>query len=284
VINERRSLLRRAEDRLATRSGLGLTRLEGVRPSWGGIWAGILVGVGLLLLLTTLGLAVGVSSVDTDASQAQRVGTGAAVWAAISLLLALYVGGMASTRLGAVFDKTAAVLQGALVWVLSVLLIGYLAASGVGLLAGGAFKLFGGATQVIGSAATSGVTDLSQGSVDEVLQRLRDPQVIATVAAASGVPEDQVRARFSEITAKVEAARQDPAQAAAEVRQGVQNLIQQARSEGRLSQVAERAREAASKTAWLTLLALVLSLIAAVAGALSGRRTEIIRGDAATVR
>ena len=36
--------------------------LEGMRVSWGGVWAGVLVALGTLLVLSTLGLAVGFSA------------------------------------------------------------------------------------------------------------------------------------------------------------------------------------------------------------------------------
>ena len=53
--------------------------------------------MGLLMLLTALGLALGVSAVDPN-SDTQSLGTPAAIWAAISLLLALYIGGMGPHR------------------------------------------------------------------------------------------------------------------------------------------------------------------------------------------
>lgn len=47
-------------------------------------------------------------------------GIGAAVWGALSLLVALFMGGMVATRAGVVFDRTVAMVQGALVWVLAI--------------------------------------------------------------------------------------------------------------------------------------------------------------------
>ena len=40
------------------------TPLDGLKVSWGGIWSGVLVVLGMLLLLTTFGLAVGISASD----------------------------------------------------------------------------------------------------------------------------------------------------------------------------------------------------------------------------
>jgi hypothetical protein len=36
-----------------------LVGFEGMRVSWGGVWAGVLVALGTLLVLSTLGVAVG---------------------------------------------------------------------------------------------------------------------------------------------------------------------------------------------------------------------------------
>ena len=144
---ERRTFLRRTRDRSTTRGSAVVRDVEGMRVSWGGIWGGVLVGMGALLLLTALGVAIGISAVDPSGTDVQSVGIGAAVWAAVSLLIALYIGGMVSTRIGAVFDKTTGMFEGVLVWVLSVLLMAYLAGSGIGLVASGAFKLVGGATR-----------------------------------------------------------------------------------------------------------------------------------------
>ena len=61
--------------------------LDGLRISWGGIWAGLLTVLGTLLFLTTLGLAVGVTAVDPGNTDAESIGVGAAVWSGLSLLM-----------------------------------------------------------------------------------------------------------------------------------------------------------------------------------------------------
>lgn len=243
--------------------------LEGFRLSWGGIWAGVLTVMGTLLFLTTLGIAIGVSSVDPGETDAEALGTGAAIWTSLSLLFALFVGGMAATRLGLVFDKAAGAFEGALVWVLSFLVILWLASSGVQLVASGISGLFGGVTQTIGTVAT-GMDDLSQGDVDQILARLNDPQTARTLAAATGMSEQEVRSTLNDVAQRVEAARNNPEQAAIEVREGTRQLMDRARAQ--LPAMAERAQDAATKTAWTTFAAMVISLAAAIIGAMLGRR------------
>ena len=273
--NERRIAPRRNNDRAVTHRSANLIDVHGMSVSWGGIWGGVLIGVGLLFLLTALGLALGVTAVDPN-SDNSSLGMGAAVWAGISLLLALYIAGMASTRIGAIFDKTTGMFEGTLVWVLSLLVIVYLAGSGIGLVAGGAFKLIGGATQTIGSMVTGSTPDISQGTIDQVIQRLRDPQSSRVIATATGIPQDQVRSNLTQIADKAEAAKDNPAQAAADVRQSLEDMIQRARADGTFVRAADKAKAAATKTAWITFGALLLSLLAAVLGSMTGRRAAAV--------
>ena len=130
-------------------------RAEGMRVSWGGVFGGVLVALGFLLLMTALGVAVGISAAQPGETDAATLGTGAGIWGGLSLLIALFLGGWVSTRIGAIFDGTTGFFEGALVWVVSVLLMLYFAASGIGMLAGGAFKLVGGAAQALGSVVQS---------------------------------------------------------------------------------------------------------------------------------
>jgi hypothetical protein len=161
--------------------------------------------------------------------------------------------------------------EGVLVWIVSVLLMTYLAASGIGMVASGAFKLVGGATQAVGAVVAGGSLDLGEGSVDQIVQRLRDPQTARTLAAATGMPEEEIQQQLGQIADKAQQAQSDPAQAAAQVRQSVKEMVDRARAEGRITQAAERAKSTATKTAWVTFAALILSLIAAVLGGMSGR-------------
>jgi hypothetical protein len=251
---------------------LDVTPLSGFRISWGGIWAGVLTVMGTLLFLTTLGLAIGISAVDPGDTDAQALGTGAAVWSGLSLLIALFVGGMAATRLGMVFDKAAGAFEGALVWVLSFLIVLWLASSGVRLVASGISGLFSGIGQTM-AATVSGVDDLSSGSVDQMLARLNDPQTARTLAAASGLSEQEVRTQLSDVSRRVEAARNNPEQAAAEVRHGTSQLMARVRQQ--LPALAANAQDEATKAAWMTFGAMLISLLAAIAGSMVGRRRVV---------
>src|SRR3954447_22896013 len=145
--HERRGTERR---RLAY-PGLATARLfsaEGMRVSWGGIFGGVLVAVGTLLLLAALGVAIGITAVDPQSMQLGKIGIGAGVWTGVSMLLSLFLGGMVSSRLGATFDRTTSFFDGFLVWVVSLLLVAYLAAGGMAWVAGDAFSMMGGQPEI----------------------------------------------------------------------------------------------------------------------------------------
>jgi hypothetical protein len=248
---------------------------DGLKVSWGGIWGGVLVAIGLLLLLTVLGVAIGVGAVDPGDTEARTLGTGMGVWGALSLLIALFVGGLVSTRIGAIFDRTTGFFEGALVWAVSILLMLYLATSGVGMLASGAFKLVSGVGSAVGMMAQDG--DSASGDVGQTLQRLRDPKTAQQLSATTGIPQSEVQATMDKTARAVEQVRDNPAQAAAEARKGMAEIYAKARTSGSLEQKSEEIQPAVTKGAWTSFGALVLSLAAAVLGAMAGRRRTVPR-------
>jgi hypothetical protein len=253
----------------------GVDPFAGMRISWGGVFGGVLAGLGTLLLLTTLGIAIGISAVDPSSPDGSAVGTGAALWTALTLLIALFIGGWAATRLSMLWERTTAFFEGALVWVLSVMLILYLTASGVGLVARGAFNVAGQVAQSASSAMGPEMQQMAGGNVNQMLQRLRDPQTAQQLATVTGASPSEVRSALDETATKVEAARDNPEQAAQAMRDGMQPLVERAKQNA--AQMAERAQPAASRAAWITFGALLLSLFAAVAGAAVGRRNAARR-------
>jgi len=251
-------------------------RADGMRVSWGGVFGGVLVALAFLLLMTALGLAVGISAAQPGETDTGTLGAGAGIWAAVSLLVALFIGGWVSTRIGAIFDGTTGFFEGTLVWVVSVLLMLYMASSGIGMLTGGAFKVVGGAVQTMGSMVQSSqaTPDLS-GGVDQMIQRLKDPKTAEQIASATGMPVTEVQATLRETAQRVENNRGNPTQAAAEAKNGIAQLMEKAKASGALRQKAEEVKPQATRAAWITFGALLLSLVAAALGAMAGRRDPV---------
>jgi hypothetical protein len=250
---------------------------EGMKISWGGVFGGVLAGIGTLMLLTSLGLAIGISAADPRDTDGAALGTGVAIWTALTLLISLFLAGWASTRLSMLWERTTAIFEGVLVWVLSLILILYLTANGIGLVASGAFGLLGQTAQAVTDSAgmSMDVESMSSGDVDQILGRLRDPQTANVVAGATGMSREEAANALGQVSQRVEAARNNPAQAAAEVRRGLGDMA--ARTRENLAQTAVQVKPEATTTAWLTFAALVLSLIAAIVGAAVGRRNVVGR-------
>jgi hypothetical protein len=254
---------------------------DGMRVSWGGIWGGVLVAMGLLLLMTALGLALGISAIEPEETGLRTLATSAGVWAIVSLLAALFIGGMASTRIGAVFDRTTGIFEGVLVWVVSVLLMAWFAGSGVGLLASGAFNLVSGAGKaasalVQGQAPVreSDPIDLSAADIDQITAKLDDPQTAQQLSTMTGIPLREMQLRLEDLAQRIDVARGDPRLAAAEVRRSISAMVADSPGGGREERGAG-VSPGVSVTAWITFAALLLSLAAAVGGAMAGRRNLV---------
>jgi hypothetical protein len=119
------------EERLRQRERVAITTTTaGAVPAhdvaWSGVWAGALVAMAVLVVLTSLGVAIGVSVLDVNpasANNGQGWTIGAGLWAFCSFLVAMFVGGMVSTRGDYGFSQPLAAVHGTLVWVLSLVAI-----------------------------------------------------------------------------------------------------------------------------------------------------------------
>ena len=126
---------------------------------------------------------------------------------------------------------------------------------------------------------TAELGELASGDVNQILARLRDRQTVKTVAAATGMSQQEVQSKLSSIQNAGEAAKDNPEQAAAEAKQGLQEFATQAAK--RAESAAAKAQPYASAAAWTTFGAMVLSLIDAMVGALVGARRAAPRAGAA---
>ena len=249
---------------------------EGMKVSWGGVFAGVLVAMGVSMLLASLGVAIGISAVNPGVTEPVTVGIGAAIWGGLQLLLALFVGGMVATRVGAIIDRTTGFFEGVLVWVVSLILMAYLAGSGIASVASGAFSLLGGATQTFGAVIQGQGGCLPEpidvaGTIDEMARAAAQPRTRQSRGVGHGFVRQRDARHLSETATRVEASRNDPTQAAEEARRGIAALFDRARANGALAAQAEEIQPEAASTAWLTFIALLLSLTAAVSGAMFGR-------------
>jgi hypothetical protein len=250
--------------------------LRGTRVRWGGVMSGFFVALGVLLLMGALGLAIGVTALGdpraATSATASGLGIGGGVWAFITLVAAVFLGSLVSTTVTDRPDRTGAVIHGALVWVLFSLFTVWMIASGVSLGVSGLFSAMSGLASSATTAVAAGGGDLVQTlglkDTNQVLQRLDDPTTASTLAAATGMSNDDASAALTDLRARVDLVRDDPARVAAEVRDFLAQYTERATQQAMAA--AATAQRAAKMGAWITVGALVVSLGVALAGAMAG--------------
>ena len=127
----------------------------GLRVRWGGVTSGWVIALGTILVLTALGLAIGIAAIGdprtADRDTASGLGIGAALWGAGTLLIAYFLGGLMATRVTDRPDRGGALMHGALVWTLTSVLLVWLLGQGMSL---GLSSLFGALSGLTHTATT----------------------------------------------------------------------------------------------------------------------------------
>jgi hypothetical protein len=257
-----------------------VTSVVGPRVRWSGVMSGFFVAIGALLLMVALGLAIGITVLGdpraATGETAEGLGIGAGIWAFITLLVALFFGGMVSTQVTDRPDRPGAVIHAVLVWVLFLLFIFWLMVSGISLGLSGVFgamnTLVRGATAAVGIGAGAADSDLAQrlglDDPNQLLARLDDPRTASALATATGMSAEEARASLSDLRARIEPVKDDPARVAAEVRTFLAQYSDRVKQ--RALETAATAQRGASVSAWVTFGVMVVTLAVAIAGAISG--------------
>jgi hypothetical protein len=199
------------------------------RVSWGAIAAGAMVALTIYIVLTVLGVALGIEAAVRRSGA--DLGAGTAIYSILALLLAMFFGGWATSRLAVGESKLEAILYGLILW--GVLFIGM-----VWLLASGIRTGFG---AVIGAASGAYETEEGRLDYDRVARDLK----------RAGVDEatvDKYRGYYERV-------HDDPAAAAAV---------------GRDVGGDPAAQEAARRASWWSLAGVLISLATAIVGSLVG--------------
>nr|WP_245195749.1 PhnA-like protein [Aureimonas populi] len=254
------------------------------KVSWGAIFAGVAVALIVQVLLTMLGMGIGIATLDpgtVDNPAASTFSIAAGIWYVVSGLVAAFIGGYIAARMSGKTVATTGALHGLTTWAVTTLIVLYLLTSSVGALIGGVFS--GVASAVGGLGSTIAETAAPALANADPLQALEN-QVAATGTDPDALQANAVNAIRALVTgdeAGADEARQQAAQALANARgipvdqaqQQVAHIEQQYRqtmADARQSatQAADTAASAISTGAILAFVALVLG---AVAGWLGGR-------------
>lgn len=213
------------------------------RVSWGAIFSGTVIALGLLVLLGTLGTAFGFRAIDPEQDAAfDGIPIVAGIWWIATSVIALAVGGYVSGHLSGIPEKRAATAHGASVWGLLTIAMLWLAASTTGAAVNTATGAVTGAAEAVATTARTGTEAvLEPGGVSQEEAVNRAEGAIETVREEiSQVDQEQLRAQAG--------------------------------------QKAEGALDALSSASWYAFFASLLSLIAAIfaAGAGAPNRTYMV--------
>ncbi len=259
--------------------------------SWGAVFGGTFVALGVWILLYSLGLALGLSAIDpNDPGSARAAGIGTGIWGLIAPLIALFVGGLVAARTAGVLDRVAGVLHGAVLWGLTTVVGLLVFGMALSTLVSGAVRLGSQAVGAVGSAATQAAPALREAvgiDFDDVLapvnQRLAaqgKPAIRADQlkAATQDVVDDALRTGqlnretlVSSIAQNTQLDRADAEDLANRVSAALQQ--QQAKLGGVAQDIQQGALQAADTTGkafWGVFGALFLSLVSAILGATVG--------------
>jgi ElaB/YqjD/DUF883 family membrane-anchored ribosome-binding protein len=200
------------------------------RVSWGAIFAGVAVALVLHLMLGVLGIAVGATAIDPmdEGNVANGLGIGAAIFFAVSAIIAMFAGGYTSGALAIIQDRADRTLHGLTTWASVTVLSFAMLASGVGGIIGGTASMLASGMET----ATEATVQADGSPVDRILAELR----------ARGIDPQQ----------EFEQQRQEMSQ---------EEVEQQAR------EAADTTADAVAAAAWATFAIMLLGAIAAAVGA-----------------
>ena len=265
------------------------------------VLAGALVGVVVLFLLSLLGLAVGLSTIDPAPGGSGTPGIGtfsivSGVWGVISFLVALFAGGWIAGRLAGDPKKLDGMLHGVVAWALATLVLMWLTASAVSGIIGGAFSMVGNVASTtaggVQAAASGGSGQAITNAMQQVVPWERIQQRVEQALPADvDVDRETLMAAFRQLVvgggdrqAVIDILVSQGGMSQEEAESTLQNLedeynqaVQEA--EQQAAQAAEATAGAVSSAAFWSFLALLLGGAAAAGGGwLGAPRDKIAAG------
>jgi hypothetical protein len=104
------------------------------RIFWGAVFAGVVIALVVQLLLSLMGLGIGFGSINpiVEAYPFEGLGTGALIWWALSMIIALFLGGLAAGKLSGIQSTFDRALHGVLSFSVYAMVTIYLLTTAVG--------------------------------------------------------------------------------------------------------------------------------------------------------
>jgi hypothetical protein len=245
------------------------------RVAWGAIFAGVVVALVVQILLTMLGVGIGMATLDPasgDNPAASTFSITAAIWWFISGIIAAFAGGYVAARMSGRTLPTTGAFHGLTTWAVTTLLVLYLLTTTAGSLVGGVFSgvasAIGGVGQTVAQSAAPMLAEANP--LDAIERQVRatgtDPEALNNAAV------NAIRQLLTGDASNADQARQQATQALAQARNIPLDEAQQtvAQAKQAATEAADTAASAVSTGALVAFVALVLGAIAGWFGGRSG--------------
>lgn len=129
--------------------------------SWAAIFAGVLVTTVTQMLFSLLGLGIGLGTVDPlrEQNPADGLGVGSITWWSVSMLIALFLGGLTTGKMYQTKSKVYLTWHGLLTWSTFTVFSFFILTTSVG-------RLVSGMGNIIGTVVTAGATATQNNQLD----------------------------------------------------------------------------------------------------------------------
>lgn len=242
----------KARDLLAVRS----------RVSWPAIAAGAMIATAVYFVLTLFGIALGFEVAVRGATA--HLGAGAAIYSVLTLLLAMFFGGWATSRLAVGESKLEAVLYGVILWGVLFLGIVWLFSAGIRTGFGAMVGLSSGAYS-LGADGDGAVPPTSPGIV-EGLRRRYDTELGGETFVAdlkkAGFSDEQAKKAQAEVKGAIVRLREDPS--------ATPDVVRDVAGRPEVRQAGGEVADGARQATWWTLLGVITSMATVIVGSLVG--------------
>ncbi len=175
-------------DRLQPTAGEDAHTIMVNRASWGAIFAGVVVGLVVQVLLTMLGVGIGAATIDPATNGSPGASTfsmASGIWYVVSGLIAAFAGGYVAARMSGKTVATTGALHGLTTWAFTTLLVLYLLSTAVGSIVGGTFSGVAGAVSGLGQTVAQAAGPMLQDAnpIDAIQNQIRatgnDPEALS---------------------------------------------------------------------------------------------------------
>lgn len=163
------------------------------RVSWPAIFAGTIIMLITLMLLSLLGVGIGLGAINPaeEANPMKGIGTGTLIWWVISNLVAVFAGAYVAAHLTNVKYNLSGALHGILSWSLYALISFWIMTTAVGGIISGTGGIVSKGLTSMGSGVSELARSVGQGDTDRIKQMIQE-----AIDQDKGQPGDTAHKKF----------------------------------------------------------------------------------------